>query len=673
MGCVHSRVENEESVRRCKERRRLMKQLLSRRAELAAAHMAYLQSLRNTGATLRQFTDVESMIPGNPPPDLTLPPSPPPPPPPPPPLPPSPPPLPHFSPVRKKEKTDEELIEEDSIDVDDSDSCATPPPPLPGSSWEFWDPFGPPTSTNSSSPVTLKKDEEIVLQAGAVEEEDWAETNTEFWEEDDDVGERKVEAGTGSENVVLNQVKGKGIIKELVDDNSSAVSWLTKDSDMAMVVWRSKKTLIGIVKELDDYFLKAAAAGKDVVVLLDSNRGHCNPWEFDGRKGKSSKSAKVFNTLSWNWSARSPQSNRDPSFQNPTDTGRSGNHCTTLEKLYIEEQKLYKEVKAEEIAKLHHKRNTLLLQKLEVGNPDMLRIEKARDNIEELQIRLASLQGSINMTCLSISKLRDEELYPQLIELSATLVHMWRTMYECHQVQTHVSQQVNLLDNRPGTEPTSDSHRHATAQLEAEVASWHSSFCNLINSQREYIRVLNQWVRLTDCLLDSTGLRATSGIHSLCDELQRALDRLPEKVAAEAIKSFLSVIHSIVLQHTVERSLKKKADRLESRLEKELDSLHRLEKSNKETIINTDQFLNLSSKNMKLEAFKKKVEEEKSKYLNSVRMSRAMTLNNLQTSLPNVFQALTGFAGVFMQAFEGISGCNESATSHSEAVSPLCS
>ncbi|OAY81811.1 hypothetical protein ACMD2_08861 [Ananas comosus] len=78
MGCVlSSRIEEEDTVRRCKERRRLAKQLLSCRAELAAAQLAYLRSLRNTGATLRQFAEVELMMMPhcNPPLSPTLPPS----------------------------------------------------------------------------------------------------------------------------------------------------------------------------------------------------------------------------------------------------------------------------------------------------------------------------------------------------------------------------------------------------------------------------------------------------------------------------------------------------------------------------------------------------------------------------------------------------------------------
>ncbi|OAY81810.1 hypothetical protein ACMD2_08862 [Ananas comosus] len=466
--------------------------------------------------------------------------------------------------------------------------------------------------------------------------------------------------------------------KELGDDESAA-SWFTKESDMATVVWRGKKSMVGIVREIDEYFLKAAAGGKDVAALLESGREQCHPWEFEGRKGKSSKSAKVFNALSWSWSSRSLQSNQDSSLPNSSDNRRSSSHCTTLEKLLEAEKKLYKEVKEAEIAKFEHKKNTLSLQKLESGSHDMLKIASARSSIEELQCRIVSLEESIYSTCMSIAKLRDEELYPQLIELSTGLVKMWRVMYECHQVQNHIAQQINLLESRPGTDPTTDAHQQATAQMEAEVASWHGSFCNLIRSQREYIQILNQWVRLTDCLSDSNGLTgSTSGIHGLCEELQCAFDRLPEKVAAEAIKSFLSVIRSIVLQQTEEQILKKKSDRLMTRLEKELSPLSDAESQN-ELLVPSNRTETLdpnqnpsSTKNMKLENFKKKAEEERAMYLSSVRTSRAMTVNNLQMSLPNVFQALMGFASMCAQALEGVNRFSqEDVTGRSDGVSPL--
>lgn len=66
--------------------------------------------------------------------------------------------------------------------------------------------------------------------------------------------------------------------------------------------------------------------------------------------GKSSKSAKVVNALSWSWSFRSSHSHRDAhGASNATSPGK---HCRTLEKLFAEEQKLYKQVKVNMLLQL---------------------------------------------------------------------------------------------------------------------------------------------------------------------------------------------------------------------------------------------------------------------------------------------------------------------------------
>lgn len=62
----------------------------------------------------------------------------------------------------------------------------------------------------------------------------------------------------------------------------------------------------------------------------------------------------------------------------------------------------------------------------------------------------------------------------------------------------------------------------------------------------------------------------------------------------------------------------------------------------------------LSLKRAKTDALKKLVDTEKAKYLNSVQVSRAMTLNHLKTGLPNVFQALMGFASFSVHAMESV-------------------
>lgn len=138
------------------------------------------------------------------------------------------------------------------------------------------------------------------------------------------------------------------------------------------------------------------------------------------------------------------------------------------------------------------------------------------------------------------------------------------------------------------------------------------------------------------------------------------------QVASEAIKSFLLAIQSIIRQQVEEHNQQKKSDKLERRLEKELMSLTEMEKKVEGSVAASDVNSTLSPKHplllkrAKTEALKKRVDMEKGKHLNSVHVCKTMTLNNLKTSLPNVFQALVGFSRASAQAFEAIHGYSRS-------------
>ncbi|KAK9037834.1 hypothetical protein V6N11_022733 [Hibiscus sabdariffa] len=58
----NSKADKNEALRLCKERRRFIKQAIDSRYALAAAHVSYIQSLRNIGIALRRFAEAEILI-----------------------------------------------------------------------------------------------------------------------------------------------------------------------------------------------------------------------------------------------------------------------------------------------------------------------------------------------------------------------------------------------------------------------------------------------------------------------------------------------------------------------------------------------------------------------------------------------------------------------------------
>nr|DAD47690.1 TPA_asm: hypothetical protein HUJ06_017627 [Nelumbo nucifera] len=278
--------------------------------------------------------------------------------------------------------------------------------------------------------------------------------------------------------------------------------------------------------------------------------------------------------------------------------------------------------------------------------------------------------------------------------MSYRLMYMWRSMNQFHEVQSHIVQQVRGLVNLSTKgESTSELHRQATRHLESAVSAWHSNFCRLIKYQRDYIRSLHGWLKLSlihvgnDSTTGSKGastaaqtyttgskdasvaVQTSSDLLPLCDEWKLALDRLPDTVASEAIKSFVNVVHVIAVKQTEEIKSKKWAETASKELEKKASALRNIEKKfyHSYSMVGIGppdggaadgQVLDardpLAEKKLELASCQRRVEDEMMKHAKAVEVTRAMTLNNIQTGLPGVFQAMTAFSGLFTEALEGV-------------------
>nr|DAD46777.1 TPA_asm: hypothetical protein HUJ06_016714 [Nelumbo nucifera] len=363
MGCCYSRVEKEEMVSRCRARRRYMKQFVKARQAFSTAHTLYLRSLRGTGSALLQFANAETSLHRHHDPQHHLPPILPSPPLPPPTPPPPPPPMSPSS---------------DNWTSVTASPALPPPPPPPPSSWDFWDPFAP-TSSRS------------------VTEEEWEATTT----------ASEVPVPTAGASVAA---------------PPSVVSVYSKDtkSELAMVVSKNSKDLVEIIKELDEYFLKASDAGGHVSLLLEVP--HCG---FAAQKttGKVYNYGRSLSPLIWTRGSNSKSSSFGRLGEEiiGVDIGSGGfpstSHSSTVERLYAWEKKLYQEVKNAETIKIEHKKRVAQLRKQEVKGRDYVKIEKSKKDIEKLESRMAVSSQAIESSSAEVARLRETELYPQLLEL----------------------------------------------------------------------------------------------------------------------------------------------------------------------------------------------------------------------------------------------------------------
>lgn len=71
---------------------------------------------------------------------------------------------------------------------------------------------------------------------------------------------------------------------------------------------------------------------------------------------------------------------------------------------------------------MEHSKRAEQLRKMEIKRADYMKTEKAKKEVEKLESRMMVSSQSIESTSDEIVKLREEELYPQLVELVKGLV-----------------------------------------------------------------------------------------------------------------------------------------------------------------------------------------------------------------------------------------------------------
>ncbi|KAJ8565565.1 hypothetical protein K7X08_008141 [Anisodus acutangulus] len=461
------------------------------------------------------------------------------------------------------------------------------------------------------------------------------------------------------------------------DGGSSSMSWGNGNGKVEMVSDRSMvvrhKDLAEIVAAIKEYFDKTASAGEQVSEMLETGRAQLDR-SFKQLKKTVYHSSGVFSTISSTWSSKPPLAVKYRFEPSSIDGGGQKSLCSTLERLLAWEKKLYQEVKAREGVKIEHEKKLATLQSQEGRGDDEAKLDKTKASINRLQSLMVVTSQAVSTTSSAIIGLRDSDLVPQLVELCHGFMYMWKSMNQFHEVQNDIVQQVRGLINRATKgQSTSDLHRQATRDLESAVSAWHSSFCRLIKFQRDFIRSLHGWFKLTLVSVNTepttNGNRDFSDSFMFCDEWKLALDRIPDTVASEAIKSFINVVHSIYVKQTEELKIKKRTESASKELEKKASSVRSIERKyyNSYSMVGIglpeigpdngnvlDTRDPLAEKKAELAASQRRVEDEMVKHSKAVDVTRAMTLNNIQTGLPGVFQAMTSFSSLMTEAFEAV-------------------
>nr|KJB18187.1 hypothetical protein B456_003G038100 [Gossypium raimondii] len=520
MGSGSSKADKNEALRLCKERRRFIKQAIDSRYALAAAHVSYVQSLRNIGIALRRFAEAEvliesSLLTSATEPDKT----------------PSHSSYPSPSPSHLGADVCDSPLENESpispvttnlsymragnsaaltvkVNPNNGGGCledeslamamAMPPPPPPPFESGSWDFFGPVDDSESfrfmgNNGVDLDfedlrgwgefrnkgfdhggLDENNELNEGPESErkavvEMSNSSATRKYSRGRSMEDDTFFIGLGGGNGGTRQINDKEVdhnvsgpsetlmSKSGLEQSSSKKGKAMADKDLSTeredpseFITHRAKDFLSSIKDIEHRFFRASEAGREVSRMLESNKIRVGYSEAEGgssallaalqpvccrgRTGLVSHEPvlHVTKVIHWKRSASSrSSSSRNPlataSKDDADDSGSdfveefcmiSGSHSSTLDRLYAWERKLYDEVKASESIRKEYDRRCDQLRHQFAKDISTQVIDKTRAVVKDLHSRIRVALHSVNTISKRIEKMRDEELQPQLVELT---------------------------------------------------------------------------------------------------------------------------------------------------------------------------------------------------------------------------------------------------------------
>ncbi|XP_057473328.1 nitrate regulatory gene2 protein-like [Actinidia eriantha] len=665
MGCTQSKIENEETVARCKERRQYMKDAVVARNAFAAAHAAYAMSLKNAGAALSDYAHGEvekphaaAVIRSNY--DS---------------LPPPPPPLPNFttSPIQRattmpefsgdfsNAKLTDPITEEENEDEIENEShslkrrssrssgrgggedLARPPwaPPVTDRPLEDskgvlgYDYIFPPME-NVPGPSLTEVDEGR-SEREELERKMFEETSKRDERVNHGGARRSVEAEAEAPQPPL----GTKAVRRVKQGTKGATGF----------------NLLQIFNDLDDCFLKASESAHEVSKMLEANRLHYHS-NFADNRGHIDHSARLMRLITWNRSFRGLP-NADDGMDD-FDSEEHETHATVLDKMLAWEKKLYDEVKTGEQMKLEYQKKVASLNRQKKHGSRTEAIEKTKATVSHLHTRYIVDMQSMDSTVSEINRLRDEQLYPKLVALVDGMTTMWEAMKVHHENQSSIVIALRYLDISQSPKETSDQHHERTVQLWHVFQEWHSQCGKLMTHQRLYIKALNNWLNLNLIPVDTNLKEKVSSprrsqsppIQSLLHAWDDYLDKLTDELARTAISSFAAVVHTIMQQQVEEMKLRDKCADTRKELARRTQQFEDwynkyMQKRTLPDEMDPEQAQDkdlVDERKLVVEVVKQRLEEDEEAYQKQGIQVREKSLTSLRTQLPELFRAMLNFS-----------------------------
>nr|GMD25732.1 nitrate regulatory gene2 protein-like [Ipomoea batatas] len=538
MGCSTSKLDSQEAVQLCKDRKMFIEQAVEYRLQFALGHAAYIESMRRVSSALRGYVEGEEysefLV------DAFT--------------------TPAFTPVKKinsgfisiasKSFTMKPLQSEKnsavksgmdgffamhSVPISSSFYQSSPnnmpnfPSPSPqNSQWDsFWDPFS--SLDYYGYPVTTSLDQTILDDDEVVVED-----VNDGEKIDDKIDSHHLEKElqpNANHNTAVEKTQNDS---QLSSKETTAVDCEAKKEIPGFTVYVNTRptSMAEAIKDLEAQFRIACNSAKEVSAMLEATEAQ-NP--------------SILNDLT-------PMKMLNPVALFHSESSKS----------------LSSKFLAGERVRLAYEKKCAQLRNQEENNADHPSIDKTRAAIGSLLAQIKVSIHSVEAISKRIETLRDEELQHQLLQLMQGLGKMWKVMAECHQLQKCILDEAKVLlsSSSPSKHsaaksytkvPPSDPQQlgRSAANLEIELRNWRACFESWIVSQRSYLHALTGWLLccvranpITSKLLPFSSCISVGAppVFSICIQWSRLLDSINEVPVLDGLDFFMAGIGSLSAQ-----------------------------------------------------------------------------------------------------------------------------
>ncbi|URE43880.1 DUF630 DUF632 domains containing protein [Musa troglodytarum] len=568
----------------------------------------------------------------------------------------------------------------------------TPPPPPPPetSSWDFFNPFNfyegflPDYSGGRygvRSSVSSPDINEVRKQEGIPDLEEEAEAQPmepkkqmkEIGRKNDNVGgieladKESVSSSTNSKvrssgEDEISTRKKKGVTFEDVsyDTEKSVPSGdkpLSAHIDEQPLSFKGSKDVMEVAREIKEHFRSAAGCGEEVSRMLEVGK---LPYQSTHP--------------SFNWSRHSTEStttSRKARMTSNHSTTGSSNISSTLEKLYLWEKKLYRDVKDEEKLGVSYDKKYKRLKDLVDRGAEDYKIDSTWASVRKLCTKISIFIKSVGAFSSRIHEIRGEELQPQLIELIQGFIRMWTSLLDCHQKQLQALVDCKRHSLVMKTTSQWKSAVKVTKELELELLNWCNCFHDWISIQKSFIETLNGWQmkwlpqeqELTPdgpAPFSPTRIGAPS-VFIISNDWDHAIKCMTGEKVIETMRGFTEIIHTVWEIQDKEQHQRLEEEHLSQIYDRKLKSWQAMRIDHLEIVSDINDGLKHHDDSlMALDLMKQRLDEKRAIHKETLERLQTTASNILSTGLVPTFEELGTFLSEGLQAYKGIRIKNDS-------------